>query len=119
MPSIPTFHPPVGDPAAAVPLTLTRRGRLLLVGLPMMLMAAALLMFTGFFTAPAQAADQGGGETQTVSVNVGPGETIWALATEFAPERDPRDVVAEIVELNGLGTSVVQAGQELDIPIGG
>ncbi|WP_026552975.1 LysM peptidoglycan-binding domain-containing protein [Arthrobacter sp. H20] len=97
-------------------LRLTRRGRFLLIGLPIVLLVSAVLMLTGFFTSPAKASPEGGQGTETVSVSIAAGETIWHLATEFAPERDPRDVVSEIVELNSLGTSVLQAGQQLDIP---
>jgi LysM repeat protein len=68
-------------------------------------------------TAPAKAGGEAGQATETVSVNVAPGETLWSLANEFAPDRDPRDVVAEIVELNGLGSSVVQAGQAVALPV--
>ena len=99
-------------------LRLTRRGRFLLVGLPIVLLASAVLMLSGFFNSPAKASSEHGELTQTVSVSVAAGETIWQLASEFAPDRDPRDVVAEIVELNSLGSSVLQAGQQLDIPSG-
>lgn len=108
---------PARDTSSAK-LRLTRRGRLLLVGLPIVLLASAALMLSGFFNSPAKASSEHGELTQTVSVSVASGETIWHLATEFAPERDPRDVVAEIVELNSLSTSVLQAGQQLDIPSG-
>ncbi|MHA7141526.1 LysM peptidoglycan-binding domain-containing protein [Arthrobacter sp. Bz4] len=102
--------------SGATKLRLTRRGRLLLVGLPIVLLASAVLMLSGFFNSPAKASAEGGEVTETVSVSVAAGETIWQLATEFAPDRDPRIVVSEIVELNSLGTSVLQAGQQLDVP---
>lgn len=118
--SVTTAHT---NSSAAVPaagrLRLTRRGRLLLVGLPIVLLASAVLLLSGFFNAPAKASAEGGEVTQTVSVNVAAGETIWHLASEFAPDRDPRDVVSEIVELNSLPTSVLQAGQQLDVPSAG
>ena len=50
----PTVSSAPGAPAS-VPLRLTRRGRLVLVGAPLMIAAAALLAFIGFFTAPAMA----------------------------------------------------------------
>lgn len=99
-------------------MSLTRRGRLLLVGVPVLLTAAALMTLIGFFTAPAMAAglnDLRPTETRTVAVPGG--GTLWALAAEHAPDRDPRDVVAEIVELNNLGTSTVQAGQRIFVPV--
>lgn len=113
-------HPqtPAVSPAAG-PLRLTRRGRLLLVGAPIMLGGAALLTFIGFFTAPALASGAGGQLTRTQQVSVSTGESLWGLATEYAPERDPRDVVADIMELNNLDDAVVPAGAQLYVPVAG
>ncbi|WP_231554579.1 LysM peptidoglycan-binding domain-containing protein [Arthrobacter sp. L77] len=98
------------------PLTLTRRGRLLLVGLPIALGVAALILLAAFLTSQAQAGESAPTSTATVEVSVVTGETLWDLAVRYAPERDPRDVVAEIVELNDLPNSVVQAGQSIAVP---
>lgn len=98
------------------PLTLTRRGRLLLVGLPIALGVAALILLGAFLTSQAQAGESLPMPSATVEVNVAAGDTLWDLAVFHAPERDPRDVVAEIVELNDLRTSVVQAGQSIAVP---
>lgn len=97
---------------------LTRRGWIVLVAVPLALLAAALLIVSAFFTSQAQAAGSGTAVTETVRVSVTSGETLWALAAEYAPERDPRAVVEEIVELNALASSTVQAGQTLHIPVG-
>ena len=51
--------PQSADFRANAPLRLTRRGRLLLIGLPLMLAAAVALTLVGFFTAPAMAAAGG------------------------------------------------------------
>lgn len=99
-------------------LHLTRRGWIVLIALPLALLAAALLIVGAFFTSQAQAAGGAGEVTDTVRVNVTSGETLWALAAEYAPDRDPRAVVEEIVELNALASSTVQAGQTLHIPVG-
>lgn len=99
-------------------LSLTRRGRLVLIGLPLMILAAALLTFVGLFTAPAMASGFGNiNPTDTVSVSVPSGGSLWNLALEYSPDRDPRHVVSEIVELNNLGTSTVQAGQQVFVPV--
>jgi hypothetical protein len=100
------------------PIRLTRRGRFVLVGLPTVLLVALVLMLGVSLTSQAKAAVTGPSPTETISISVGPGETLWGIAEEFAPDRDPRDFVAELVELNGLGSSVVQAGQSLDVPVG-
>ena len=105
-------------PAAAPRLHLTRRGWVVLVAIPVALLVAVLLVVASFFTSQAQAATAGGDLTDTVRVSVASGETLWALAAEYAPERDPRAVVEEIVELNVLGSSTVQAGQSRHIPVG-
>jgi len=51
-------------------------------------------------------------------VTVAPGDTLWSIAGEVAPDSDRRDTVAEIVELNALGGSTVQAGQRIAVPAG-
>ncbi|MFZ3451782.1 LysM peptidoglycan-binding domain-containing protein [Arthrobacter sp. 7Tela_A1] len=113
-----TAHQPVEQQAPA-PLRLTRRGRLLLIGAPIMFGGAALLTFVGFFTAPALAAGGGGDLTRTQQVSVSTGDTLWGLAAEYAPEQDPRTVVADIMELNNLSDAVVPAGAQLYIPVAG
>lgn len=101
------------------PLTLTRRGRLLLVGLPIALGVAALILLGAFLTSQAQAGESLPESSATVEVSVAAGESLWDLALRHAPDRDPRDVVAEMVELNNLRGSVVQAGQSIAVPVGG
>lgn len=100
------------------PLRLTRRGWLVLVVLPLAMVAASLMILTGAFTAPAQASDSASqlSLTPTVSVTVQPGESLWGIASALAPERDPRDVVADIVQLNNLTGGAVTPGQQLFVP---
>lgn len=105
--------------SAKRPLILTRRGRLLLVGLPISLAVAALILLGAFLTSQAHAGESAPTSSSTIDVNVTPGETLWDLAVQYAPERDPRDVVAEMVELNDLHGSVVQAGQSISVPAQG
>ena len=97
---------------------LTRRGRLVLIGLPLVLLAALLLSLTGLLNSPAKAADAAGGlsVTETVSVTVQPGESLWAIAGSVDPARDPRDVIADIVQLNNLENGKVMPGQQLFVP---
>ncbi|TKV27984.1 LysM peptidoglycan-binding domain-containing protein [Arthrobacter sp. NamB2] len=102
--------------SAPGPLTLTRRGRLLLVGLPIALGVAVLILLGAFLTSQAQAGESAPASTATVEVNLAAGETLWDLAVQYAPHRDPRAVVAEMVELNDLRSSVVRAGQSISVP---
>lgn len=104
--------------AKQAPLRLTRRGRFVFFGVPLILLAALILSLAGFLNAPAKAADSSGqlAVTPTVTVTVQPGESLWTIAGSVAPERDPRDVVADIVQLNNLGAARVLPGQQLYIP---
>ena len=101
------------------PLRLTRRGRVVLIGIPLVLLAALLLLLAGFLNAPAKAADSSTDLTltPTVSVTVQPGESLWGIAAEAAPERDARDVIADIVQLNNLSGGTVLPGQQLFVPV--
>lgn len=100
------------------PLRLTRRGRFVFIGVPLILLAALILSFSGFLNAPAKAAESAAGLslTPTVTVTVQPGESLWAIAAAVAPERDPRDVVTDIIQLNNLEAARVVPGQALFIP---
>ncbi|HJV99213.1 MAG TPA: LysM peptidoglycan-binding domain-containing protein [Arthrobacter sp.] len=101
------------------PLRLTRRGRVVLIGIPLILFAALLFLLAGFLNAPAKAADSAAdlALTPTVSVTVQPGESLWGIAAAVAPERDPRDVIADIVQLNNLSAGTVLPGQQLFVPV--
>ena len=101
--------------AAASPrLRLTKRGRGVLTFL-----AAAPLVIAAFLFAL-----NGGGATASLEgstvpfeyVTVEAGQTMWQLAEELAPQSDPRDVIAQIVQFNQLDGADVYAGQELAIP---
>jgi LysM repeat protein len=52
----------------------------------------------------------------TASVVVEQGDSLWGIAASIAPDRDPRDVIHEIRELNGLRGSLIQPGQVLLVP---
>lgn len=47
---------------------------------------------------------------------VQPGDTMWGIAVELAPEGDPRPLVDELVELNG--SAVIAVGDEIVLPAG-
>ncbi|WP_440130525.1 LysM peptidoglycan-binding domain-containing protein [Arthrobacter globiformis] len=108
----------VSRPGKPPRLRLTRRGRIVLIGLPLVLLAAVILSLTGLLNSPAKAADNASGltVTPTVSVTVQPGESLWAIAGQVDPDRDPRDVIADIVQLNDLQAGKVMPGQQLFVP---
>lgn len=108
-------------PTTAVPSTrvaprlrLTSRGRAVVA----MLLAAPIavaLAVSALSSAPAQA----GSELSAASfdyITVAPGESLWDLAAWVAPDADPRDVVAKLVQLNQLPSTAVQPGQRLAVP---
>ena len=119
-------------PRAQAPLRLTRRGRCLLTGLALLLLVVVAVLATGgpvvgVGGVPGAA---GGGAAATAGTDLGavtaaagaervtvrPGETLWQIAHRVAPGTDPRETVAQILELNGLQTSEVQAGTALQLP---
>lgn len=102
----------------ATRLRLTRRGRLVFIGMPLVLLIAMLLGLAGFLNAPAKAADSVADlqETPAVTVVVQPGQSLWTIAAASVPNRDTRDVIAEIVQLNNLDGGRVLPGQQLFVP---
>ena len=91
---------------------LTRRGRLVVTVLVLVALSALLVAGAASVSARTTAA----AEPATVEVVVQPGQTLWELAEEVAPEADPREVVHAIRELNGLSGSSVLPGQPLTVP---
>ena len=80
---------------------------------------AAALVLVGIVSGPLARALAPTGELDLVSSRtrvVRDGDTLWSIASALAPERDPREVIGEIAQLNeGLSSSLVQ-GQVLYIP---
>jgi LysM repeat protein len=103
-------------PLGAGRLRLTRRGRLVVrVGL-VLLIGAAVLTSVLVMSGSAEAGSGGGPAPMQYHV-VLPGETLWGLAGQIAPDQDRRDTVAQIVELNALDGSGVVVGQRLALPV--
>ncbi|WP_315914694.1 LysM peptidoglycan-binding domain-containing protein [Arthrobacter sp. lap29] len=114
-----------GASDAAGRLALTRRGRLVFLGIPAIVSAALLLflalaIMAGSLAGPANAAT----ESQpvnladyAVAVTVLQGDSLWSIAAAADPGRDARHVVREIVALNDLGSGILHAGQRLYVPI--
>jgi hypothetical protein len=93
------------------PVRLTRRGRLVVVAMVMlMLVVAGLTLGRG----SSQAAGRHHAAARTVTVEAG--ETLWAVAARIAPHADPRLVVADISSLNHLRSALVEPGQQLIVP---
>ncbi len=93
------------------PVRLTRRGRIAVVALLMLILVAAGLSLGH---GSSQAAGRHHPIQHTVTVEAG--ETLWSVAARIAPHADPRLVVADITSLNDLATAVVEPGQQLIVP---
>lgn len=109
----------------STPLRLTRRGRMVFLGIPALAVAAvlvfiALAVVLGSIASPANASvkhEPVNLADYAASVTVLQGDSLWSIAAKSDPSRDIRDVVREIVAMNELNTGVVQAGQRLFIPL--
>ena len=95
------------------PLRLTTRGRVVLGVLTLLVMGLGLVTWQ----AGRASADGASGAVEVVRHVVQPGETLWGIAREVAgPTEDVRDVVLELVELNGLPSAGLMAGQSIVVP---
>jgi len=63
-----------------------------------------------------EAAGAPGESMQQTPVVVQAGDTLWGIAQEIAPDRDPRAVVAQIRSVNDLGTRSIVPGQSIVVP---
>ncbi len=96
-------------------LRITRRGYALMtivIAVPLAIAAFGIAVSSG---GAAATVDSSSVPFQQVTVQTG--ESLWQLAGQIAPTADPRDVVADIVQLNQLSSAVVQPGQSLAIPL--
>ena len=106
------MSPSVGAPRPGV-LRLTRRGRLVVV----VLFLAALFAGGVLFGSTSTRATPEAGPTQAYEyVLVQPGQTLWGIAKEVAPQDDPRATIEAIRRLNALPDGGIQAGQRIALP---
>ncbi|MBX3194974.1 MAG: LysM peptidoglycan-binding domain-containing protein [Microbacteriaceae bacterium] len=116
----------ITGPAVIQPrLRITRRGRAVVAFLAAVPLIVAAYLGLGLpaqasgaqATAAQASAGLGSGAAAFTYVSVEPGQSLWQLANDIAPEADPREVVADILALNNLRSADVQPGQELAIPM--
>lgn len=101
-------------PEEPPPLRLTPRGRRVLHALGVLL----LLVVAVGGALVARTAEAGTGSGPAVAERVVlPGETLWQIAGEVAPGVDRRETVAQLVDLNGLDSSRVEAGRRIAVPV--
>lgn len=95
-------------------LRITRRGRAVLAGI-----VAAPLVVGIFATALGGAAATATSTTVDAPptiVTVEAGQSLWQIAAIVAPEANPADVVADLIEHNALASGSVLPGQTLVLP---
>ncbi|MEH1128815.1 LysM peptidoglycan-binding domain-containing protein [Micromonospora sp. CPCC 206061] len=90
-------------------LRLTRRGRLVLFALFLLLSAGVIVLGA----TASRAADP---PAATVTMVVQEGDTLWSIAGRYFPDRDPVAAVETIRRVNRLDGYDVYAGQELALP---
>jgi len=116
-PPRPTRRMPAAQPTTS-PLRLTRRGRVVVAGLAVLLVAALSLLVAGAAQATSHAAPLSAARHDLAHVAVGPGQSLWSVAESADPDADTRLVIQQIVELNALHGDAVFAGERLWVPRG-
>lgn len=101
-------------------LHLTRRGRLVLLGIPALAaLAGVLIGLMLLLSSWGNQVQAGSTETDgplTQEVTVTDGDTLWSIALGSGASGDPHTVIEQIAELNALETSELQPGQEIFVP---
>jgi len=109
---------PARGQAAAVPLRLTRRGRVVVAVAAALLLAVLSLVIAASAQATSHPLPSRIAQQHLTQVTVRPGQSLWSVAENADPGADTRAVIQQIVELNGLTGDVVFAGQRLWVPRG-
>jgi hypothetical protein len=102
--------------AASTPIRLTRRGLALLAVASVVLAVAVVVMaWLSAGSSASGASATSGSQAGPAVVTVHRGDSLWAIATTVAPNRDPRVVVVELQKLNHLADETVTPGQQLRV----
>ncbi|WP_240038265.1 LysM peptidoglycan-binding domain-containing protein [Actinomyces procaprae] len=100
----PTRQP---SPMSVLPRNVRRLLAVGVLALAVVLVAAGGIVASGFRAAP----------VETTTATVRSGQSLWDIAVA-ADAGDVNEVMAQIVDLNGLTSSTLQAGQTLIVPAG-
>ncbi|HET7355064.1 MAG TPA: LysM peptidoglycan-binding domain-containing protein [Nocardioidaceae bacterium] len=103
----------VRDHERAAPARLTRRGRLTVT----LVFLGAVLLAAVAFGARSAASGDAGSPVPTRMVQVGPGDTLWDIASQIAGPGQVREKVLQIEELNALPGPALRVGQRLAVPV--
>jgi LysM repeat protein len=99
---------------APAPVRMTRRGRVVVTMLLLVVVLGALTLFSGHSAATGES----GTPAPTRTVVVGEGDTLWGIAADVAGPGDIREVVHDIEKLNSLPGPGLVEGQVLAVPAG-
>ena len=112
------------DPGAArgdtpaVPLRLTRRGRVVAAAAAALLVTVMSMLAAGVAQATSHPLSPHAARQHLVQVIVRPGQSLWSVAESADPDQDTRAVIQQIIDLNALSSDVVSVGQQLWVPRG-
>ena len=98
-------------PVYAAPTRLTRRGRIAVVLGFLAVLGGGLAVGQATVATPTAPISYG-------VVTVQPGQTLWGIANQVAPDVDPRLTVERLVAVNGLvDANAITAGDQLSVPL--
>lgn len=102
-------------------MRLTRRGRLLVFGMPALALLTAFVVgmffLAGALVNQAQASSAEVPGVNAEEVQVGAGDTLWDMASEVDSDQEIRELISQIAEVNGLESSELEPGQTLFVPV--
>lgn len=93
-------------------LRLTRRGRLVVFAVGLLVALALGVMWGG-----GSVATEEPGADATLVVQVQPGDTLYDLAAQITTDGDINAMVERIEDLNHLESPMLYAGQKLRVPV--
>jgi nucleoid-associated protein YgaU len=107
-----------GTRPRAVPVRLTRRGRIVVTVVSALLICVASMALA----TAAHATRSGGGAASlgryVTKVVVRPGQSLWTVAEAYDPDADTRLVIADIEQMNSMTGDQLQPGETLWVPRG-
>ena len=103
-------------PVTTTRLRLTTRGRRVLLALAALPVAIGIA-FSVIAGGSALASGEHAAPVSFETVTVLPGDTLWGIAADVAPDTDPRVVIDAIKRLNNLSSGAIQVGSEIAIPV--
>lgn len=109
------------DVALPARISLTRRGRFLLIGVPVLTAVALGVLVLGLLAGAAanqvQASEEAPVGVGAEVVDVAHGDTLWSVASRVDSDEDVQTLITRIAELNDLDSSEIQPGQQLYVPV--